>query len=1006
MKQKLKANSSLAIAAFCSLAAFTACADVLFAPTAATAQSEYRGGAIGRRQCINAINGNGLSAAGGVVTAKTGHSAEYVDVEWLCDGTKETWIAFDLGAETTITGMHVWNLNEKPDGGTQYYKRGIKTCELRYGDTMPENGMSYADAGEWGRLAEVLTFECAPGTAGYTGEDVKFHVPAKTRYVMLRVLSTHGFGDPYTGLAEVRFYRSPGYPVIPVGATAESVYNNTSYPSRAIDGSGLTQAFLRPYTLGATHDNNGSNINVWLSAGKMETWIAFDLGSEKTVTGFHLWNYNTIYNGRSFGYRGVKTAEIYVAESLPETGTPYGTVVGEGTSHEDMTFAMADGSTTDLGQDYEFATPVRGRYFLFKVTSSHRGNVTDYYTGISEIVFYEQADAAEVTRLGSGSKTIPGGASVSVAVVDGEGGEAAPIGVAADATGVRTVRGEATGGTPQIALADKTLAVGSVELPSWSAGLEITGGSLGFLPEMLGWMELAIDADLTVHSDIASGTSGLLKTGSGTFIFDGTDSRTGFTRFTGGGFRQTGGSVSWAKAEFANLSAEFAGGTSSISAGLQMTNSAVAVTGSHVAQWNEVSGTGALSITNGGVLKAGPFSNSTNDAVTIEIDGGTLAPHAEIGSVPLVPQTKEIAIGDGGATFDTSVSGNAIVEAALKPATENAAGAIRKTGANTLTLRGRMENKGPVSVEAGTLALRTLPAIHYDFDGIVDGVVPNLGAAGSALDGIMANSKDASKKPEAVEGVSGTALRFTDYDVVATRSVMALRQYTFAAWVKAYGDTYGSQRIIIAYDPNTGPKGTFVGYLGTGDGHFMVTAENSIFPNSIVSAQDTENWHHVASTFDGSRILLYVDGVLRYSRERTAFSSVDYTMKLGIGNEDDPARYPTHSYHWNGAIDEVYVFDRALSADEIVALKDGSWAAVNALNPESDLSISADAALDLGGTEQTVATLTLNGRMRRFGQTTWGAIGSGAAHETELITGSGILHVSGPKQPGLILIVK
>ena len=93
-------------------------------------------------------------------------------------------------------------------------------------------------------------------------------------------------------------------------------------------------------------------------------------------------------------------------------------------------------------------------------------------------------------------------------------------------------------------------------------------------------------------------------------------------------------------------------------------------------------------------------------------------------------------------------------------------------------------------------------------------------------------------------------------------------------------------------------------------------------------------------------------------------------------------------------------------ADEVVALKDGSWAAVNALNPESDLSIAANAALDLGGTEQTVATLTLNGRLRKFGQTTWGAIGSGARHETELITGSGILHVSGPTQTGLTLIVK
>ena len=54
----------------------------------------------------------------------------------------------------------------------------------------------------------------------------------------------------------------------------------------------------------------------------------------------------------------------------------------------------------------------------------------------------------------------------------------------------------------------------------------------------------------------------------------------------------------------------------------------------------------------------------------------------------------------------------------------------------------------------------------------------------------------------------------------------------------------------------------------------------------------------------------------------------------------------------NGAIDEAYVFDRALSEDEVVALKENSWRAVNVLDPTSDLSIEAVADYKLS---QTIA---------------------------------------------------
>jgi hypothetical protein len=79
---------------------------------------------------------------------------------------------------------------------------------------------------------------------------------------------------------------------------------------------------------------------------------------------------------------------------------------------------------------------------------------------------------------------------------------------------------------------------------------------------------------------------------------------------------------------------------------------------------------------------------------------------------------------------------------------------------------------------------------------------------------------------------------------------------------------------------------------------------------------------------------------------------------------------------------------------------------VNVLDPASDLSIDAGATLDLGGADQTVSTLTLDGRLRCLGETTWGAVGSGAAHETPRITGTGILRVKGPARRGMVIIVK
>ena len=79
-------------------------------------------------------------------------------------------------------------------------------------------------------------------------------------------------------------------------------------------------------------------------------------------------------------------------------------------------------------------------------------------------------------------------------------------------------------------------------------------------------------------------------------------------------------------------------------------------------------------------------------------------------------------------------------------------------------------------------------------------------------------------------------------------------------------------------------------------------------------------WHHVVGTFDGSMLCLYVDGRLADTRPSKAAEirparNFLIGCVLGDPSATDPAY--TRTSHFPGKIDEVRVYDRALSAEEV-----------------------------------------------------------------------------------------
>ena len=137
---------------------------------------------------------------------------------------------------------------------------------------------------------------------------------------------------------------------------------------------------------------------------------------------------------------------------------------------------------------------------------------------------------------------------------------------------------------------------------------------------------------------------------------------------------------------------------------------------------------------------------------------------------------------------------------------------------------------------------------------------------------------------------------------------------TVAAWVKwDSADAWSG----IAVKSSSGWWTDGYGLYGHNDGYayFYVTGYDQGSAYKAFSADG--QWHHLAGTYDGSYVRLWVDGVEGTPDSYSAnISNANYALNIGRGYGD--------SYNFNGSIDDVRIYTRALGADEISQLVAGS----------------------------------------------------------------------------------
>lgn len=152
--------------------------------------------------------------------------------------------------------------------------------------------------------------------------------------------------------------------------------------------------------------------------------------------------------------------------------------------------------------------------------------------------------------------------------------------------------------------------------------------------------------------------------------------------------------------------------------------------------------------------------------------------------------------------------------------------------------------------------------------------------------------------------------------------------FSVEVWIRP-ANIVDAQFIVTKYNP-TLDVGWFLAVQTGGDLYMDVYDGANDLP-LFVDVPFTENtWYHVAFTYDTNVGSLYIDGVLENSGDGSSVGDINTTTNLLIGRQDRDDAPLT----FDGRIDEVRIYDRALSAEEVENHYRKDWLALKDLTPK------------------------------------------------------------------------
>ncbi len=165
-----------------------------------------------------------------------------------------------------------------------------------------------------------------------------------------------------------------------------------------------------------------------------------------------------------------------------------------------------------------------------------------------------------------------------------------------------------------------------------------------------------------------------------------------------------------------------------------------------------------------------------------------------------------------------------------------------------------------------------------------------------------------------------------DYITIKPDSLLNLNEYTYSAWVNvgtAVTNSYGASILSFGntiYSQSLNFNIDFWGvnnFIGVGSNHSAQYSESRISSGLI----SNNTWYHVTLTRNFDRLRLYIDGeqvldsLLSYTYDNNANYGVDTNRAAMIGSKKG-----LYAKYFNGIIDDVIIYNRALSKLEVDSL--------------------------------------------------------------------------------------
>jgi len=204
---------------------------------------------------------------------------------------------------------------------------------------------------------------------------------------------------------------------------------------------------------------------------------------------------------------------------------------------------------------------------------------------------------------------------------------------------------------------------------------------------------------------------------------------------------------------------------------------------------------------------------------------------------------------------------------------------------------------------------------------------------GNANDSGGSNNPSATNAISFVAGKDGQGVTFSPggYIEIPHSPALAPQRFTIDAWVKPNGaplgppsnnDFWGGVIVQKGLSAPTGYTNVPISLGWSAQQQKFVFTFGNQTTDRIVSSSTfpAGQWYHVAATYDSQTFKLYVNGMLEGTVALAKTIVYDPAIPWTIGSTAAPIRAANYPRTFNGVIDEVEIFNRALSQAEIQAI--------------------------------------------------------------------------------------